>query len=291
MELKEFVRIHVDCGFSLKTIGGLHFMNRGLVNYSFPQLIQTPLNSKLVKILRWRFPISVIKTESKIKNTYEYILNTRDYSLDSFRKKTRTTIRKSLNTCEFKRPTLGDLLCQGLKINRQTLKIQNRSDKFLTDSRLWKKYVASFYNDPDSHILGAYINGTMIGFAIAYRMDGKYYFHIQHIDRDYATYYPMSGLMYTMINSILGKEGSIVISDGIESFDPIPSLNRFKMYMQFKQVPITRVYIVHPVLIAFMKPVVFFYVHVLGKRVIKNQYIRRIIDLYHGNRLLSRIMQ
>jgi hypothetical protein len=290
MELNDFVSIHHNCGFILKKINGLYFLNRGLVNYSFPQLVHIPVNGKLIKMLKWRYPISVIKTESRIKNTYEYILNTEEYSLDSFRKRTRTTIKKSLNTCEFKRPPFEDLIHYGLIINRQTLKLQNRNDKFLTNDKLWEKYISFFYHEADSYILGAYMNGKMIGFAIAYRLEGKYYFHIQHIDRNYGTFYPMSGLMFKIVNQIIEKNGTIEISDGIESFNPLPSLNKFKRYMRFERVPVTRVYVIHPILVAVFKSIVFYYVHLLGKRTIRNQYLRQIISLYHGNRVLSRII-
>jgi hypothetical protein len=178
----------------------------------------------------------------------------------------------------------------GLKINRQTLKIQNRSDKFLTEEEPWRKYISLFYHNDDFKILGAYIKEKMIAFAIAYQLEGKHYFHIQHIDREYATYYPMSGLMYTIINQIIKENGTIEISDGIESFNPLPSLNNFKRYMRFERVPITRIYIIHPILVAFLKLVVFFYLHILGKRSINSPFTRKIINLYYGHRILSRII-
>jgi len=290
MDLTDFVRIHRDSGYSITKRENYYFLNRGIVNYSFPQLLEIPLNYKLVQSLRWRYLISVIKADSKIKNNYEYILKTDSYELDDFRKKTRTTIRKSLNTCSFKRPSLQDLITSGLAINQQTLKLQERSDKFLTNPQCWEKYISLFYNNIDSIILGAYFEDKLIGYAIAYELEGKHYFHLQHIDRNYATYYPMSGLMYVIINQIIKEKGRIEISDGIESFDPMPSLNQFKTYMRFERVPINRVYIIHPALLILLKVIVFYYVHLLGKRNVSNQWIRRIITLYQGHRVLSKIL-
>jgi hypothetical protein len=290
MELNDFVKIHRESGYSIKKREDYYFLNRGIVNYSFPQLFEMPLNNKIVQNLRWRYFISVIKADSKIKNNYEYILRTDSYEIDDFRKKTRTTIRKSLSTCVFKKPSLDDLLNEGLEINRQTLKLQKRSDKFLTDPKLWEKYISLFYNNHDSTIMGAYFEDKMIGYAIAYELEGKHYFHLQHIDRNYATYYPMSGLMYVVINQLIKEKGAIEISDGIESFDPMPTLNQFKTYMRFERVPINRVYVLHPMLIILFKSFLFYYIRILGKKNVRIDWIRRIVTLYQGHRVLNRII-
>jgi hypothetical protein len=282
--------MHDESGYRIKKVEDYYFLNRGVINYSFPQLHKVPLNHKLVNNLKWRYLISVIKTEGRVKNNYEYILTTNSYDIDEFRKKTRTTIRKSLKTCEFKKPPFNDLVHQGIEINRQTLKIQQRNDKFLSDLKLWENYIRKFYDNEHTIVLGAYLEDKMIGYAIAYELEEKYYFHLQHIDRDYGTYYPMSGLMYTIIKIVLDKNKFIEISDGIESFNPLPSLNRFKTYMRFNRVPITRVYILHPFLVAICKPILFYYLSVLGKKTIRSRWVRKIITLYQGNRLVYKII-
>ena len=290
MKLNEFLKIHHESGYSIRSIDGYNFLSRGLINYSFPQLGEIPITNRLVQLLKWRYLITIIKTNSGLKNNYEYIMSTESYDIDDFRKKTRTTIRKSLNSCEFRKPSLEELLNEGLQINRKTLKIQKRSDKFLTNPVLWENYISQFYHHNDSMVMGAFFNGKMIGYAIAYELEGKHYFHLQHIDRDFATYYPMSGLMYVIVNKLISKSGKIEISDGIESFNPMPSLNQFKTYMRFVRVPITRVYVIHPLLIAVFKPLIYFYVSVLGKRTVHNQWLRQIVTLYQGYRKIPEVI-
>ncbi len=290
MKLKEFVDIHQETGFNLNNKDGQYFLNRGIINYSFPQLGKALINKKLIDYLKWRYLITVIKTEFRIKNTSEYILTADSYDVDEFRKKTRTTVRKSLRSCDFKRPLLNDLITEGLEINKQTLIIQKRKDKFLTDPELWEKYINLFYENKDTIIVGAYFEGKMIGYAIAYEVEGKHSFHLQHINRDYGTYYPMSGLMYVVVNQLIDKHGRVQISDGIESFDPMPSLNRFKRYMRFDRVPITRVYIINPILLVILKTVVGFNISILKKKNISNPLVKKMITLYQGHRLLVRMV-
>lgn len=291
MNLHEFVRLHKEIGYTVKQWNGSYFLNNGMVAYSFPQLMEIPVDKKLVNLLKWRKLITVIKTGHSLKNTCEYILKTENYSLETIRKKTRTTIKKSLRTCEFKRPELNELIDEGLAINRDTLKVQNRKDKFLSTPEVWKKYITMFYQQPETKILAAYVNEKMIAYAIAYLMDGKHYFHLQHINRQFATYYPMSGLMFKLINEIIAETGKIEISDGIESFVPMPSLNKFKRYMGFERVPITRVYVLHPVLVILLKPIVFYVLSLKKKRKIRTPFLQKTVDLYYGHRMLSRIIE
>lgn len=289
MKLEEWVNLHKDCGFDINSNQGFHYLFKNRILYSFPELVPVPVDKKLIRKLQWRYPITVVKTGHRIKNTYEYILDTNNYSFDTFRKKTRTTIRKSLNSCEFKKPLIEDLVHYGLKINRQTLHIQDRNDKCLTDPEMWKKYISLCYDHEDVKILAAYLGNVMIGYAMAFRLGEMHYFHLQHIDREYATYYPMSGLMYILINQLIEQYGRIRISDGVESFDSIPSLNRFKRYMGFERIPITRVYIINPLIVMMLYPFVYVYVSLMHKRNSQNTLMRKMINLYYGHRVLHRI--
>ncbi len=291
MKISEFVHIHQNAGYKVHLKGGKYFLSRGMINYSFPQLSIAFLNRELVNYLKWRYLITVVKTDYRIRNTYEYILDTDSYDIDEFRKRTRTTVRKSIKHCEFKRPDLADLCKDGLAINKQALQFQKRKDKFLSNPKLWEKYISLLYENRDVRILGAYFNQKLIGYAIAYEIEGRFSFHLQHIDRDYSTYYPMSGLLYAMINQLLTEHERIAISDGIESFSPMPSLNKFKRYMRFSRVPITRVYVINPVFMALLKLVITYYVVVLGKRKLHHPLLQKVVSLYQGHRLLTRMLK
>jgi len=289
MKLNDVVRTYQKCGYKIKKIQDSYFLNQGWINYSFPQLADIKMNKRLINRLKWKHVLSVIKTISPIKNTYEYILNTDEYPIEHFKQNTRTTIRKSLKNCEFKRPSYDDLLNYGLYINRQTLKLQQRRDKYLTNKKRWEKYVALFYNNEDSYILGAYMERKMIGYMITYEFEGKHIVINQYIDRKYSTYNPINGLLYMLVNQIISEKGRVEISDGIESFSPLPFLNKFKRSMLFERVPVTRIYLIHPVIIPIFRLVIFIYIHIFKRRRIKNQWTQKIIQLYQGYRIISKI--
>ncbi|MGD9930641.1 MAG: hypothetical protein AB7U05_11530 [Mangrovibacterium sp.] len=289
MKLDELVAIYRGCGYSVSNTDGQYFLNRGCINYSFPHLSDVSLNPKIIRKLKWRYLISVIKVSSPIKNTHEFIIKTKEYRIDMLPHRTRPTTRKSLRECGFRVPTIDDLLREGLYINRQTMKLQHRDDKYLTNENQWKSYVTSFYGHEDVAMLGAYYAGKMIGYIIAFKTDGKYHVVNQYVDRNWPGLAPLNGLIYTLFNKIIEEEGELVFSDGMESFSPLPELNRFKRTMLFEPVPATRVYILHPVLRVSLGMVILFYVKMLRKRSVRSKFIQKIIRLYQGQRILDRI--
>lgn len=289
MSLERIVNIYRNCGFTISQVNGYYFLNGGWINYSFPQLFDIPIQESLINSLKWKYTLSVIRTEARIKNTYEFILETNDYSLDHFPKKRRTNIRKSLKDCVFKRPSLEDLYHFGLQMNQQTLKRQNRRDKFLSNKSYWRKYISTFYFHDSVDMLGAYIENKMIGYLIVYKMNGVY--NITHVfyDEKASASNPVPGLIYTLVNQLIEKNGTVKISYGLNSFRPLPSLNKYKEDMLFQRVPATRVYIINPVIKILLKLIVFYFVRILRKKNIKNPLIRNVVSLVQGNRIIEKV--
>jgi hypothetical protein len=290
MNVHEMVSIYREGGLMIKSVGNCYFNRQGLINYSFPNLERIPVNNTLIDSIRWKYMISVLLTEMKRKNSYEFILNTNNYSIDHFAKKIRNRIRKSIQNCTFKRPDLEDLLTFGLAINRQTLKRQGKRDKLLTDAGLWRQYISALYNQQSITMLGAYYTGRMVGYIIALQLDGKYIINHAFIDRvDSETTDPMNGLLYNLVNLLLRQEESIEISYGLDSIAELPELNRFKSNMLFEAVPVSRVYILHPFLVPFIRFIIFFFIYFLRKKGIRKPFARKLIRLYQGHRLRFRV--
>lgn len=288
MNIEEIVSIYRNCGFTINKIAGYYFLNRGWINYSFPQLIDININGNLINSLKWRYPLTVIKTESRIKNTYEFVLEANDYGLAKFNGKKRYDIRKSLKDCVFKRPGLEDLFQFGLKMNQQTLARQGRNDKFLTNDQHWRKYIKSFYSQENIYILGAYIADRMVGYITVCKIAGNYYIIDPFYDRQAADSSPMHGLIFTLVNQLIEKNGSIKIFYGVDSFSPLPNLNKYKQSMLFKRVPTTRVYLINPILLLPIKLIIFYNICLLKRKSIRNSFTRKSINLYQGHRLLSK---
>jgi hypothetical protein len=289
MKAEEFVSLCRKCGLKINTKNGHFFSQQGLINYSFPNLVKITVDSNLIKSVKWKYLISVFLADLKRKNSYEFILHTSDYGIEKFTKKIRNRIRKSLQNCTFKRPELEDLLTYGLAINQQTLKRQHKKDITLTDNDQWKRYVGTLYAQNNVFILGAYYANRLVGYIIVTELEDKYIIMHAFIDRvDSEITDPMNGLLFTIVNQLVEKNNSIKISYGLDSFEDLRELNRFKNNMLFERIPVSRIYVIHPFLIPFIAFIIFMNLRLLGRKSIKNPFTRKLIRLYQGHRLIAR---
>ena len=292
MNIDEFICLCRTWGYPIKKMCGHYFYPRKMRNYSFPHFYKIPVNDDLVKYLKWRYIMSTLFIDAARKNTYEFILDTNSYNLDSFSRKTKNRIKKSLQNCSFKRPELKDLLTYGLIINQQMVKRQSRKEKLLTDLNQWTKYITSLYGNNEFIILGAYYKERMIGYIVVYNLEDRYNIHHAYIDRqDSEITSPMCGLIYKLVNQLIDENGPLRISYGIDIFESLPELNRFKQNMMFSKIPASRGYIIHPLLLLMFKLIIFWNIRILKQKVIRSPFTTIVIRLYQGSRLLEKELQ
>jgi len=289
MLISEFADVINKCGSEISEINGVYFHKDGWKTYSFPPTFKVNINKDLINSLKWKNFVTVILTDFQQKNSYEFILDTNDYSLDKFQRKVRNRIKKSLQNCTFKRTELNDLIDIGLKINRQTLTRQKRKEKQLVNKECWCRSIGVLLASKEIKILGAYYSGRLVGYLVAVKIDDKYCIQHAFVDRqDSEQTVPMNGLIYTLVIQIIKEEGSVRISYGLDSIKDLPELNRFKLNMLFKKIPVTRVYVVNPVLVPFIHLIVFISLRIVKKVRGKSRFIREILHIYYGHRLLYR---
>ncbi len=292
MNIDEYISLCRTWGYPIKRIHGYYFYPQKLRNYSFPHFRKIPVDDALVKYLKWRYLMSTLFIDAQRKNICEFILDRDNYDLDSFGRKTKNRIKKSLRNCTFKRPDLGDMLTAGLAINQQMVKRQSRKESLLTDSNLWKNYITSLYTNNVFFFMGAYYHDRMVGYMVVYKLENRYNIHHASIDReDSETTSPMCGLIFTMVNWLIQQEGRVSISYGLDTFAGLPELNRFKRNMLFNAIPSSRGYIINPLLMIFFRLIIFFNISVLRKKNIRNPITRMVVRFYQGKRLLDRELE
>jgi hypothetical protein len=292
MLIDEFVDICKKGGLNLHRIAGCYFLRRLFSSYSFPLLSNVKVDKVLIDSVKWKSLLTVIKSEAKEKNTNEYILSSDNYSLEHFERKIRNRIRKSLQMCSFKRPSLEDMIIFGLQINRETLKRQHRFDRTLFISKNWNKYIKSIYSNNNMIILGSYCAEKMTGYLIVYKLDKKYVINHAYINRrDSEHSAPMNGLIFTLANQLIKENGTIELSYGLDSIKDLPELNRFKMNMMFRKIPATRFYLINPLLLPFFKITVFVLIKVFMRKNIKIGLLRELVHIYCGHRLLYKVSE
>ncbi|HOW08719.1 MAG TPA: hypothetical protein PLX08_02850 [Bacteroidales bacterium] len=289
MDIDEFIELHNKSGYKIKTIHGNYFKAGILKCYSWPFNYRISLNDRLVKYLKWRYPISIICINAARKNTCEFVLKTEEYDINSFPAKKRNDIRQSLRNFRFARPDYNDILYAGFKINTQSLGRQNREDRILSNFKRWSSYIGLLYSHDDVILWGAYLAERMVGYLIVFKIDNRYSIHTAFIDRQLSgNASPMNGLIFSLVTQLIKEEGSVNISYGGYYFTPIPALNKYKKSMLFEASPASRAFIVNPILLFLFRFIVFFNIRVLKRRSIKNELTRKIIRIYQGNRLWNK---
>jgi hypothetical protein len=289
MKIDEFIELHNKSGYKIRTIHGNYFKTGILKCYSWPFNYRISMNDRIIKHLKWRYPITIICTEAAKKNTCEFVLKAETYDINRFPAKKRNDIRQSLKIYRFERPDLSDLLNTGFKINKQSLGRQNREDRILSDFKRWSNYIGLLYAHDDVIFWGAYLAEKMVGYLIVFKIDNRYSIHIAFIDRQLSgNASPMNGMIFSLVNQLIKDKGSVDISYGGYYFSPIPALNKFKKSMLFEAVPASRVFIVNPVLLFFFWMIISFNIKVLKRKSIKNELTRKIIRIYQGNRLSNK---
>jgi hypothetical protein len=249
------------------------------------------VTGELIRKLRWRSPVSPLLMEAPRKDMYEFVADIDDYCLDRFDKKARYTIRKSLNNCTFRRPTLEELVEEGLRINLQNLNRHEKQDRKLSNRRRWTERVRSMYHDRSFRILGAFYQGRMAGYLVILGVEGR--FHILHafIDRDDAgRAQPMTGLLFNLINQLVLENGRVKVSYGMHTFAGRSSLNNFKRGMRFTPVPMTRGYVVNPLVLLLLKGTIYFMVKVAHLKSVKHPHLGELVRLYQGHRQLVAVL-
>jgi hypothetical protein len=126
----------------------------------------------------------------------------------------------------------------------------------------------------------------MVGYITVCKIAGNYYIIDPFYDKQASASSPIHGLIFTLINQLIEKNGSIKIYYGIDSFNPLPNLNKYKESMLFKRIPATRVYVVNPVLLPFLKLIIFFFITILKQKKIKNSLVQKMVRLIQGNRII-----
>ena len=129
----------------------------------------------------------------------------------------------------------------------------------------------------------------MVGYVVAVDLGERYDMCHTFIDRnDSQVTNAMNGLLYTLVNQIIEKNGSVKISYGIDSFTELHELNRFKHNMLFERSPVSRVYVINPLLLPFVRLIIFYNLRLLGRKSIRSPFTRKLIRIYQGHRLYFR---
>ncbi|TCN62208.1 hypothetical protein [Acetobacteroides hydrogenigenes] len=283
MNASDFVELNKKMGHNILTISNQSWIVRDDKSaISIPSLDNIFPSREELNLLKKRVRYALFKTEVPFfYNSSEFLFVGESYDINLFNSKVRNQIRKGLKSCIIKNPTLIDLYERGLYLNIETLKRHNRSVDYLQNKKKWSSYIEILKNTSDVTIKGAYINDKLIGYIIFIFVNGKYYIYHPFMDKEYSSCYPMNTILYTFINEIITKEGSINISYGLSSFLEKEGLDHFKKGMLFDEVKCTRILLLSDFYSLFINRYVYKIISVLSKfRLLQSKLYDKYVHLY-----------
>jgi len=247
-----------------------------------------PSKKELSEIFNKKVKMVTFTVDMDEKNSYEYMYEGNDYSLEVFNSKIRNQIRKGLKSCVVATPTLDDLMIQGLQINREILSIHKRDVEYLTNESLWYQYLKNMLNTKDVFVYGAYIKNILAGYIFFIKVNKKYYVYHPYTSRIYSKEAPMNALLFSAMNDFLKKDSYISVSYGLASFFEKQGLDHFKKGMLFTEKPITRVVAFAPLLSCLFNRFFFNILNVIAKIKRFEEKFKKYKILYDANQLYKR---
>ena len=298
MRIEEFASLNRSWDKTIKRVGDYYFCRQHDAGYPISVYSAFPLNQKVkvdchfINALKRKFLITQILLDLPKKDIYEYVLTTNSYDIEQFNKNCRKGIRKSLRVFSFREPNLQDLLKEGFEINQQTCERQSRTDEQMIDYIKWSKYVKTIHDTCGYTILGAYLENRMVGYLVTYELESKFMIVGAFIDRNHTSgASPMKGLLYTLMNNLIKKHGTVTLSYGFHKFSRPTPLTKFKESMLFQRHSYTKGYIVNPLLLPWLNLSVFIIIKLLKNKSFKRTWVRHTVRLYQGHRQLTKALK
>ncbi len=241
MSINGYLFFLKNMGHKVKEVDGGYWFNAHPGIYvSLPfQKMLVPSEVNVKRILRkdgiaLRYPCD----EKYGRASYRISINDSGYSLASLNGKSRNQTRRGLENCVVK-PVEFDLLFeQAVKLNKETLVRQGRRIPSGFDE-YWLRYYREAAKAEGAEAWGAFIDGELAAYLIAFRMEAVAHILIVRSAREMLSRYPNNALIFSYVSSAMhsGEVGEVSI--GYESIQGgMASLDKFKTGMGFKKIVI-----------------------------------------------------
>ncbi|RMG39449.1 MAG: GNAT family N-acetyltransferase [Methanobacteriota archaeon] len=269
-------------GHTVRKVGGVYWFNAHPHIYmSFPfQKIVEPSNVNWLDVFLedgWcaRFPCSI----DIGRPSYRIIVDNPEYDMKCLTSKARNQTRRGLESCEVRRVDFLELAEKGLALNRETLERQGR--RIPSDfQEYWRRYYSEASRTDGAHAWGAFVDGELAAYLIAFVMDNVSHILIVRSSRKCLKKYPNNALIFEYIRNMLQQRVVGEISIGLESIqEKMQSLDHFKIGMGFRKEPVGQRIVLRPWLSGIMKPPILCITRAVLSQFPRNEQISKIAGL------------
>lgn len=177
-----------------------------------------------------------------------YVNTNKRFDFSHLDRSFRARVRRGFEQCEMRPVEPAELLSQGLELNLDTMKRQDRFDPEFGVEQQWKRLVEAIYHSPAIHAVGSFVQGRLAAYAITCREDR--WLHILHrMSRTADLHYcPNHVLDFTLAREIAADPALDAVSMGYVALVPKPGLHEYKIRLRYTVWPHHSVIQFHPAL-------------------------------------------
>lgn len=251
MSCEGYAKFVSAMGHQVREVGGAYWFNAHshiYMSFPFDREIE-PCGMDWQAVLGrdgWavRFPCDL----SLGRPSYRIVADQADYGLNSLSSKARNQTRRGLEQCEVRAVPFGELHEKAMLLNRETLLRQNRKVGADFES-YWTRYYANAAEADGAEAWGAFVDGALAAYLIAFRMGEVAHVLIVRSSSAYLKQYPNNALIYSYLDHALNRAGLREVSIGLESIqEGMDTLDHFKMGMGFRKQAVGQRIVLRPVL-------------------------------------------
>jgi hypothetical protein len=186
------------------------------------------------KLRALRFP-TALKNFGFVSNL---ALNTKtDYDLANQHQKARNQTRRGLENCKVEQIDFDFLMNEGLGLNQETAKRQDRESQY-ADPDYWRKYCQAAKETAGMSSWAAFVEGKLASFLVAIEVDDWVEWVVHQSLTPLLKKYPNNALVYTAAQYFFKERGRKGICYGLGSLEQTPHLDHFKVRMGWTLQPI-----------------------------------------------------
>ncbi len=180
------------------------------------------------------------------RRSYQIIASGKDYSLEKLAANARSKIRRGLKRHELARISGEELGTAGLQAFMETLDRQDRNSQ--SNLERWQQLLRAADQEEAVEIWGAWQGDTLAAYLMVFLIDDVCEFYQGRSRNDCLKHYPNNALVYHLTEDVLVRRGLREVTYGLESLEPVGSVDAFKWSMGFERKEIFQRVVFHPAL-------------------------------------------
>lgn len=169
--------------------------------------------------------------------SFRLICDDTNYDFPSLRKRTRTQVRRGLESCDVRQIEFGELRKQYLPLQRATHARQGRKAE-QNDKQYWDRFIDSAANTTGAETWASFVDGKMAAYLISFTILDTANLCIVRSSTELLKSYPNNALLFVWLQDVLSRPEVRQVSYGLESVQVGgEKLDQFKSGMGFRKEP------------------------------------------------------